>query len=261
MPPQVLTRINSGRAFVPGIGWRPDGAGHSPRQNHLLAALPAMDYVRLLSDLEPVTLPLGWTIHAASDPEPYLYFITSGIVARFYLMENGAPAGFSITGHEGVIGVAAFLGGEGTPSQAVVQCAGSAFRMRASRINREFGSVGALAQLLLRYTQALVTQFGQTAVCNRHHQVEQQLCRLVLACLDRLPSDEVTMTQELMADILGVRREAVTQAAGKLEDAGLLRRSRGKLTALDRAGLEARACECYAVVKHEMDRLLPAANA
>jgi CRP-like cAMP-binding protein len=218
------------------------------------------DYERLLPDLEPVPLPLGWTVHRAGDREQYLYFLTAGIVSRFYVMENGASAHFAITGSEGVIGVTSFLGGESTPSQAVVLNAGYAYRLGAALLKNEFERDGPLARLLLRYTQALLCQTGQIAVCNRHHTLEQQLCRWLLSSLDRVPSNELTMTQELIAHMLGVRREGVTEAAGKLQQAGLIHYSRGHIAVLDRPRLEARVCECYAVVKREYDRLLRPKN-
>jgi CRP-like cAMP-binding protein len=232
-------------------------APHSPSQNQLLAALPSEDYERLLPKLEPVALPLGWAVHSAGDQEKYLYFLTAGIVSRFYVTQDGASAEFAVTGSEGVIGVASFLGGESTPSQAVVLSAGYAYRLRAELLKNEFKHDGPLPHLLLRYTQALIAQTGQIAVCNRHHSLEQRLCRWILSCLDRLPSNELTMTQELIADMLGVRREGVTQAAGKLQEAGLIHYSRGHIAVLDRPRLEAQACECYAAVKREYDRLLP----
>jgi CRP-like cAMP-binding protein len=232
-------------------------AQQTPRQNHLLAALPLEDYERLLPDLEPVPLPLGWTVHGAGDREKYLYFLTAGIVSRFYVTQNGASAGIALTGSEGVIGVAAFLGGESTVSRAVVLSAGYAYRLRADLLDNEFKHHRQLLHLLLRYTQALIVQTGQIAVCNRHHSVEQQLCRWILTLLDRLPSSKLTMTQELIADMLGVRRVGVTVAAGKLQKAGLIHYRRGHIAVLDRARLEAQVCECYAVVKREYDRLLP----
>ncbi len=235
-------------------------ARHTPRQNHLLAALPLEDCERLLPDLEPVPLPLGWTIHRPGDREKYLYFLTEGIVSRFYVTQNGASTEFSVTGSEGVIGVASILGGESIPSQAVVLSAGYAYRLRADLVKNEFELSGPLGQLLLRYIQALIVQTGQTAVCNRHHSVEQQLCRWILSSLDRLPSSELTMTQELIAGMLGVRRQGVTEAAGKLQKAGLIHCSRGHIAVLDRPQLEAQVCECYAVVKREYDRLLPPKN-
>jgi len=232
-------------------------APHTPRQNHLLAALPVEDYESLLPDLEPVALPRGWTVHGAGEREKYLYFLTAGIVSRFYVMENGASAHFAVTGSEGVIGVASFLGGESTPSQAVVLSAGYAYRLGANLLKNEFEHDGPLSHLLLRYMQALLCQTGQIAVCNRYHSVEQQLCHWILSCLDRLPSNELAMTQELIANMLGVRREGVTEAAGKLQKAGLIHYSRGHIAVLDRPQLEAQVCECYAVVKREYDRLLP----
>ena len=233
---------------------------HTPGQNHLLAALPLEDYVRLLPELEFVPLPLGRTVHGAGDREKYLYFLTAGIVSRFYVMENGASAHFAVTGNEGVIGVASFLGGQSTPSEAVVLSAGYAYRLRADLLKSAFRHDGPLAHLLLRYTQALITQMAQTAVCNRYHSVEQQLSRWILSSLDRVSSNELTMTQELIANMLGVRREGVTEAAGKLQKAGLIRYSRGHIALVDRARLEAQACECYAVVKREYARLLPSEN-
>jgi CRP-like cAMP-binding protein len=230
-------------------------AAHAPRLNRLLAALPRKDYERLLPDLEPVPLPLGLTLHRAGDLEKHLYFLTAGIVSRYYVTESGASAAFAITGSEGVIGVASFLGGESTPSQAEVLSAGYAYRLGIGRLKREFEHVGALPHLLLRYTQALITQTTQTAVCNRHHSVQQQLCRWILSCLDRLPSDELAMTQEKIADMLGVRREGVTDAAMRLEKTGAIHHSRGHILVLDRRALQAQACECYAAVKSEIDRL------
>jgi len=235
-------------------------AQHAPRQNRLLAALPAEDYERLLPDLEPVPLPPGWTVHRAGDSEKHLYFLTAGIVSRVYVMENGASAHLAVTGSEGVIGVASFLGGESTLSQAVVLSAGYAYRLGAEVVKNEFEHDGPLPHLLLRYTQALIAQTMQIGVCNRHHSVEQQLCRWILSSLDRLPSNELTMTQELIANMLGVRREGVTEAAGRLQKAGLIHYSRGHISVLDRPRLEAQVCECYAVVKREHDRLLRPEN-
>ena len=233
-----------------------ESARHLPRQNHLLAALPWADYERLRPHLKPVALPLGRTIYGAADREKYLYFLGAGIVSRVGVTENGASAEFAVTGREGVIGVASFLGGESTPSRAVVLSAGYAYRLDADLLTDEFEHDGPLPHLLLRYTQALIAQTGQIAVCNRHHTLEQQLCRWILSCLDRLPSNELTMTHELIAEMLGVRRVGVTQAAGKLQAAGLIHYSRGHIVVLDRPRLEARVCECYAVVKREYDRLL-----
>jgi CRP-like cAMP-binding protein len=228
-----------------------------PRQNHLLAALPLEDYERLLPDLEPVPLPLGWTVHGPGDREKYLYFLTAGIVSRSYVTENGASAGVALTGNEGVIGVAVFLSGESTLGQVAVLSAGYAYRLRADLLKNEFEHDGPLAGLLLRYTLALIAQTGQTAVCNRHHSVAQQLSSLILSCLDRLPASEITITHELLADVLGVRREGVTEAAGKLQKAGLIHCGRGHIAVLDRPQLEARACECYAAAKRQYERLLP----
>ncbi len=232
-------------------------APYAPRQNQLLAALPAEDYERLLPDLEPVALPLGWTIYGAGEREKYLYLLTAGIVSQFYVTQDGASAEFAITGSEGVIGVASILGGESTPSQAVVLNSGYAYRLDAESLKGELEHVGPLQQLLLRYMQALIEQAGQVAVCNRHHSLEQRVCRWILSCLDRSPSNVLTMTHKLIADMLGVRREGITEAAGKLQQAGLICCRRRYLAVLDRPRLEARTCECYAVVKREYDRLLP----
>ncbi|HEY5569485.1 MAG TPA: Crp/Fnr family transcriptional regulator [Gammaproteobacteria bacterium] len=229
----------------------------SPRQNHLLAALPAPDYERLLRDLELVTLPLGWAVYEAGGELRYVYFPTNSIISLLYVMNNGAAAEIAVTGSDGLVGIALFMGGETTPSRAVVQSAGYGYRLKAAVLKKEFDQGGTLQHLALRYTQALITQMAQTAVCNRHHSVEQQLCRWLLLSLDRLPSNELSMTQELIANMLGVRREGVTEAAGKLQKGGLIHYSRGHITVLDRAKLETRVCECYAVVKKEYDRLLP----
>jgi CRP-like cAMP-binding protein len=223
----------------------------------LLAALPAADYERLLPDLELVPLPLGWSVYEAGREQSFVYFPTSCIISLLYVMEDGSSAEIAVTGHDGLVGVALFMGGESTPSRAVVQSAGYGYRLKASVLKKEFDLNMPLQHLLLRYTQALITQMAQTAVCNRHHSVEQQLCRWLLLSLDRLPSNELAMTQELIANMLGVRREGVTEAAGHLQTAGLIHYSRGHITVLDRPGLEQRVCECYAVVKKEMDRLLP----
>jgi CRP-like cAMP-binding protein len=230
---------------------------HSPTQNYLLAALPPSEYERLLPDMELVPLPLGWAVYEAGGRQGFVYFPTTAIISLLYVMEDGASAEIAVAGNDGLVGIALFMGGETTPSRAVVQSAGYGYRMRASVLKREFNQGGALQHLALRYTQALITQMAQTAVCNRHHSVEQQLCRWLLLSLDRLPSNELTMTQELIANMLGVRREGVTEAAGKLQTDGLITYSRGHITVLDRARLEQRVCECYAVVKKEMDRLLP----
>jgi CRP-like cAMP-binding protein len=226
-----------------------------PRRNRILAALPLQDYQRLLSQLSPLPLPIGWTIYGAGDRERYLYFPTEGIVSRCYLTESGASAAFAITGREGVIGLASFLGGRSTPSVAVVTSPGWAWRLEADRLDDKLAGCGTLRDLLLRYTLALLVQTGQMAVCNRRHPLEQQLCRWILSCLDRLPSNELAMTQELIAQMLGVRRESVTEVAGELQREGLIHYSRGHIAVLDRQRLEARACECYAVVKRVHDGL------
>lgn len=231
-------------------------APHPPTKNLLLAALPEGDYQRLLPHLEPVTLPLGWALYESGDRQAHVFFPTEGIVSLLYVMENGASAEIAVTGNEGLVGVSLFMGGGSTPSRAIVQSAGHAYRLAASMLTQEFDRGGHLQHLLLRYTQALITQMAQTAVCNRHHSVEQQLCRWLLLSLDRLDSNEVHMTQELIANMLGVRREGVTEAAGRLQDAGLIRYQRGQIAVLDRPRLERRVCECYAVVKRECDRLL-----
>jgi CRP-like cAMP-binding protein len=230
---------------------------HSPKQNHLLAALPPIDYVRLLPDLELISMPLGWAVYESGGHLGYLYFPTTSIVSLLYVMENGASAEIAITGNEGLVGISLFMGGESTPSRAVVQSAGNGYRLEASILKNEFALGGNLQHLALRYTQALLTQMAQTAVCNRHHALDQQLCRWLLLSLDRLQGNELLMTQELIANMLGVRREGVTEAAGKLQHDGLIHYSRGHITVLDRAKLEQRVCECYAVVKKEFDRLLP----
>jgi CRP-like cAMP-binding protein len=232
-------------------------ARHSPRQNHLLAALPTSDYERLALHLELIPLRLGDVLYESGDKLRYVYFPTTSIVSLLYVMEDGASAEIAVVGNEGILGISLFMGGETTPSRAVVQSAGYAFRLKAELLKNEFGRFGPTMHLLLRYTQALITQMAQTAVCNRHHSIDQQLCRWLLLSLDRLASNELTMTQELIANMLGVRREGVTEAAGKLQDADLIRYRRGKITVLNRPGVEARSCECYQVVKTEFDRLLP----
>ena len=230
---------------------------HSPKQNHILAALPAADYTRLLPDLELIPMPLGWAVYESGAHMSYVYFPTTSIVSLLYVMEDGASAEIAIAGNCGLVGISLFMGGESTPSRAVVQSAGNGYRLRASVLKREFAMGGNLQHLALRYTQALITQMAQTAVCNRHHALDQQLCRWLLLSLDRLQSNELVMTQELIANMLGVRREGVTEAAGRLQADGLIHYSRGHIKVLDRAGLERRVCECYAVVKTEYDRLLP----
>ena len=230
---------------------------HNPKQNHLLAALPAEDFARLQTDLELIPMPLGWALYESGGQMRYLYFPTTSIVSLLYVMENGASAEIAITGNCGLVGISLFMGGETTPSRAVVQSAGNGYRLKAAVVKREFALGGILQHLALRYTQALITQMAQTAVCNRHHSLDQQLCRWLLLSLDRLNGNELVMTQELIANMLGVRREGVTDAAGRLQANGLIQYSRGHIKVLDRAGLEQRVCECYAVVKKEYDRLLP----
>jgi CRP-like cAMP-binding protein len=230
---------------------------HTPKQNHLLDALPAGDYERLVSHLELIPMDLGDVLYESGDKLRYVYFPITCIVSLLYVMEDGASAEIAIVGNEGILGISLFMGGDTTPSRAIVQSAGHAFRLRAALLKEEFARYGPTMHLLLRYTQALITQMAQTAVCNRHHSVDQQLCRWLLLSLDRLGSNELSMTQELIANMLGVRREGVTEAAGKLQDAGLIRYGRGRITVLDRPGLEKRTCECYQVVKREFDRLLP----
>jgi len=232
-------------------------ASHSPHQNHLLAALPTSDFQRLASHLELVPMKLGEVLYESGVQLRYVYFPTTSILSLLYVMEDGASAEIAIVGNEGILGISLFMGGETTPSRAVVQSAGHAFRLKAVLLKNEFGRFGPTMHLLLRYTQALITQMAQTAVCNRHHSVDQQLCRWLLLSLDRLQTNELSMTQELIANMLGVRREGVTEAAGKLQDVGLISYRRGRITVLDRPGLEARSCECYQVVKTEFDRLLP----
>ena len=229
----------------------------SPAQNDLLAALPAEEYQRLLPELQLVPLALGAAVYETDRKLDHVHFPTDSIVSLLYVMKDGASAEIAVVGHEGLVGVALFMGAESTPSRAVVQSAGYAYRLASRALKDEFQHGGPLQHLLLRYTQALITQMAQTAVCNRHHSVEQQLCRWLLLSLDRLPSNELSMTQELIANMLGVRREGVTEAAGRLQAAGLIQYQRGKITVLDRPKLEARVCECYAVVKRESDRLLP----
>jgi CRP-like cAMP-binding protein len=207
--------------------------------------------------MEPITLPLGDALYESGDRLNHVYFPTTAIVSLLYVMENGASAEIAIVGNEGIVGIALFMGGETMPSRAVVQSAGDAYRLKGQVLTQEFNRAGALQHLLLRYTLAMLTQMAQTAVCNRHHSVDQQLCRWLLLSLDRLPANELSMTQELIANMLGVRREGVTEAAGKLQHAGLIHYSRGRITVLDRPGLEARVCECYDVVRQEFRRLLP----
>ncbi|TDG14197.1 Crp/Fnr family transcriptional regulator [Seongchinamella unica] len=229
-----------------------------PRQNHLLDALPPAERERLLPHLELVAMPLGQAVSESGMHMRHVYFPTTCIISLLYVMEDGSSAEIAVVGNEGIVGVSLFMGGETTTSRAVVQSAGHAYRLKGQLLKDAFLRAGPMQRLLLRYTQALLTQMSQTAVCNRHHRLDQQLCRWLLLSLDRLPSNDLTMTQELIANMLGVRREGVTEAAGDLQRAGLIRYNRGKITVLDRAGLEARVCECYQVVKTEFDRLLPA---
>ena len=232
-------------------------ASITPKGNRLLAALPDDGLQALQPFLEAVPLPLGMVVYESGGAQGFVYFPTSSIVSLLYVLADGASAEIAVTGPEGLVGIALFMGGETTPSRAVVQSAGQGYRLRASVLKTEFERGGALQHLLLRFTQALITQMTQTAVCNRHHAVHQQLCRWLLLSLDRLASNELVMTQELIANMLGVRREGVTEAADRLQSEGLIQYSRGRITILDRPQLEARVCECYQVVKKEYDRLLP----
>jgi CRP-like cAMP-binding protein len=227
-------------------------------QNYLLAALPEAEIRRWLPELELIEMPLGEVVYEPGDVLSHVYFPTTAIVSLLYVMENGDSAEIAVAGNDGLIGISLFMGGESTPSRAVVQSGGRAFRMKAQILKDEFDHHGPVVQLLLRYTQALITQMAQTAVCNRHHSLDQQLCRWLLLSLDRLPSDQLVMTQALISDMLGVRREGVTEAALKLQKAGVITYSRGRITVLDRTKLEKLTCECYRVVKKEYDRLLPA---
>jgi CRP-like cAMP-binding protein len=232
-------------------------ANCSPRQNHLLGALPTAEYDRVAKNLELITVNLGDVLYEPGAKLDHVYFPTTSIMSLLYVMANGASAEIAIVGNEGILGISLFMGGDTTPSWAVVQSAGYAYRLKGELLKEEFGLFGPTMELLLRYTQALITQMAQTAVCNRHHTIDQQLCRRLLLSLDRLPANELSMTQELIANMLGVRREGVTEAAGSLQKDGLIRYRRGKITVLDRPGLENRCCECYQVVKDEFDRLLP----
>ena len=232
-------------------------AAHDPRQNQLLAALPDDEWQRWQPHLELAQLPLGTVLYESGGTLNNIFFPTTAIVSLLYVMENGDHAEIAMVGQEGLIGVSLFMGGGSNPSRAVVQSAGAGFRLNAVVMKEGFERGGPVMHLLLRYTQALITQMAQTAVCNRHHTLDQQLCRWLLLSLDRLPGNELTMTQELIANMLGVRREGVTEAAMNLQKVGLIRYSRGRITVLDRPGLERRSCECYAVVKKEYDRLLP----
>jgi CRP-like cAMP-binding protein len=228
------------------------------KQNLLIAALPAAESQRWRPLLEPVDLPLGSVLHDSESRLSHVYFPTTAIVSLLYVLANGASAEIAVVGHEGIVGVSLFMGGESTTTRAVVQSAGKAYRLKSQLMKEEFNRAGPVLHLLLRYTQALITQMAQTAVCNRHHSLDQQLCRWLLLSLDRLPDSELVMTQELIANMLGVRREGVSEGALKLQQTGLIRYTRGRIMVLDRPGLEKRSCECYSVVKKEYDRLLPA---
>jgi CRP-like cAMP-binding protein len=230
-------------------------------KNHILRALSPEVRARLLPHLRLVSLPLGMVLCESGSLMPHIYFPTDAIVSLLYVLDSGASAEIAVVGNDGAVGVSLFMGGETTTSRAVVQSAGQAYRLTGARLKREFGLHGELMYVLLRYTQSLLTQMAQTAVCNRHHSVDQQLCRLLLLSLDRLASNEIVMTHELIANMLGVRREGVTDAAGKLQKLGVIRYRRGRITVLDRAGLERLCCECYSVVKRESDRLMPEAIA
>lgn len=230
---------------------------HSPQQNHLLDALPEEDFQRIASMLELVEMPLGQALYESGGHLKHVYFPTTSIVSLLYVLESGASAEIAVVGNEGILGISLFMGGETTPSRAVVQSAGYGYRLSAKQLKDEFNRAGHMMRLLLRYTQALITQMAQTAVCNRHHAVEQQLCRWLLLSLDRLAANELNMTQELIANMLGVRREGVTEAAGKLQRDGIIEYARGHIKVINRPELEKRVCECYQVVKTEFDRLLP----
>jgi CRP-like cAMP-binding protein len=232
-----------------------------PIKNHLLAALPHAESQRWLPYLESVDLPLGQVLYESGTTLSHVYFPTTAIISLLYVMENGASAEIAVVGNDGIVGISLFMGGEFTSSRAVVQSAGGGFRLKAQKMREEFNRAGPVLHLLLRYTQALITQMSQTAVCNRHHSLDQQLCRWLLLSLDRLEGNQLVMTQELIANMLGVRREGVTEGALKLQHAGLIQYARGHITVLDRVALEKRSCECYAVVKKEYDRLLPVKSA
>lgn len=236
----------------------PGASPAHPADNHILGALPEDERERLFPHLKLVPMPLGMVLYESGDALRHIYFPTDSIVSLLYVLEDGSSAEIAVVGNEGVIGVSLFMGGETTPSRAIVQSAGFAYRLTGKRLKNEFNLHGQLLNVLLRYTQSLITQMAQTAVCNRHHTVDQQLCRWLLLSLDRLPSNQLNMTQELIANMLGVRREGVTEAAGKLQKEGVIRYGRGRITVLNRRKLEQLSCECYAVVKKETDRLLPA---
>ena len=232
-------------------------AALDPKKNQLLAALPDAEWQRWLPQIEWVALPLGHVLYESGSTLSHVYFPTTAIVSLLYVTDNGSSAEIAVVGNEGLVGISLFMGGESTPSRAVVQSAGDGFRLKASLMLQEFNRAGPVLHLLLRYTQALITQMAQTAVCNRHHSLDQQLCRWLLLSLDRLDGNELVMTQEMIANMLGVRREGVTTAARMLQDAGLIRYTRGRISVVDRPGMEQRTCECYSVVKIEYDRLLP----
>ena len=229
-----------------------------PKSNQLLSALPLEEWKRWEPLLEWVDMPLGHVLYESGNSQSHIYFPTTAIVSLLYVMENGASAEIAVVGNEGAVGISLFMGGETTPSRAVVQSAGQGFRLKGQEIKSEFGRSGPVMHLLLRYTQALITQMAQTAVCNRHHTLDQQLCRWLLLSMDRLRGSELVMTQELIANMLGVRREGVTEGALRLQKSGLIEYSRGHINILDRDGLEKRTCECYEVVRKEYARLLPA---
>jgi CRP-like cAMP-binding protein len=250
-------RLRDGRAAWADAESRMNLAVDDAKLNLLLQALPDAEHERWLPQLEAVEMPLGQVLYESGSKLTHVYFPTTSIVSLLYVMENGSSAEIAVVGNEGIVGISLFMGGETTPSRAVVQSAGHGLRLKASLMMQEFNRAGPVLHLLLRYTQALITQMSQTAVCNRHHSLDQQLCRWLLLSLDRLRSNELVMTQELIANMLGVRREGVTEAAGQLHKAGLIEYQRGHITVLDRPGLEQRTCECYAVVKREYDRLLP----
>ena len=233
-------------------------ANTDPKRNKILAALPQAEWERWQPQLEAIDLSLGEVLYESGKTLEHVYFPTTAIVSLLYVMENGASAEIAVVGFEGLVGISLFMGGESTPSRAVVQSAGSGYRIPAQLMKQEFAKSAPVMHVMLRYTQALITQMAQTAVCNRHHSLDQQLCRWLLLSLDRLHGSELVMTQELIANMLGVRREGVTEGALKLQQAGLIRYARGRISVLDRPGLERRTCECYAVVKQEYDRLLPA---
>lgn len=256
--PALMGAISVGNAVrtIPHYALSKSDEASSPKQNHMLSALPQADFNRLLPHLEWVEMPLGDVLYESGGRLQYVFFPTTSIVSILYVLTDGAPTEIAAVGNEGILGISTFMGGETTPSRAVVQSAGFGYRLKVQLLKQEFDRAGPLFRLLLRYTQALMTQMTQMAVCNRHHSLEQQLCRRLLFSLDRLPTDSMVMTQELLANTLGVRREGVTAAAGNLQRAGLIRYSRGRIEILDRQGLEAAVCECYAVVKLEFNRLL-----